>query len=189
MCRHPCGPYRAAMKTHTVLALAAATVFGSGSLQAQRIENSRVALAINHEHPTSSSSASASRSAPSRIGRRGGNFGKRLMLGTLGMIGGAAAGYAYGDAHSGATCTSECYFGKDAEIAGLFIGWIGGAALGAALPSFGSACSVGTRTLRALGGSAVGLVAGGIAAMVPVAGIVGIIGAPFGAAFAQQECS
>ena len=177
------------MKTRTVLALAAATVLGSGCLEAQRVDDTRAALAISREQRAHYSSAPATQSGPSRFERRGGNFGKRLMLGTLGMIGGATAGYAYGDAHSGRACTSECYFGKDAAIAGLFIGWIGGAALGAALPSFGSSCSVGTRTLRALGGSAVGLVGGGIVAMVPVAGVVGIIGAPFGAAFAQQECS
>ena len=168
------------------VAVVAATVSGSGCLQAQRVNDSRMAVVS-----TGASRGGLARqvSLTPKIGTpRNANFGKRLVAGTIGMIGGAWAGYAYGESQ-GEGCRNACYFGSDAEIAGFLIGWVGGAALGAALPSFGSSCSLGTRTLRGLGGSAVGLVGGGIVAFVPVAGIVGIIGAPFGAAFAQQECS
>jgi hypothetical protein len=110
------------------------------------------------------------------------------MVGILGMVGGAVLGYRYGESQ-GPGCENACYFGSDAAMAGALVGWIGGAAIGAAAPSLGSSCTFGRRLVRGLGGSAVGFVGGAFATVIPVVGLVGLIGSPIGASIAQGRCA
>jgi hypothetical protein len=98
-------------------------------------------------------------------GSAGDRFLARTAIGYMGMIPAAIAGAYIGGAIDGAYGDCQC---DDPGLAGAFLGFFTGAMLGAtasaASLSYDSECSYGRRWRRAIGGTALSLLAGGVVA-------------------------
>jgi hypothetical protein len=157
------------MRALVVLALCAAGHILPETAAAQRLEGVRYAAR--------SPSSADTTARPQLRASRTRVFWVRSLSATVGSVAGAFGGYGLG--HMYTPRPRDYYVLSDEEAVGILGGFLVGAALGAALHSYDSNCSLGNRVVRGLGGAVLGF----IPAM-----IVGPFGPGMGAAALQGRC-
>ncbi len=160
------------MRAVVIFALCAAGQVVPDSASAQRLDDARVAARYASADAIDTTVPQQNPASRTRV------FWVRALTATVGSGVGAYAGFAMGHVFTGRR-VDDWGIITGQELAGMAIGFLTGAALGAAMHSYDSKCAAATRFLKGLGGAALGFLPGAL---------IGPFGPGLGAAALQGRC-